>query len=209
MEARGIDPRTSHMLSERSTIWATPPLVFEGYEFITLYYLFKQFPAFFSLMRQPLVFEGYEFITLYYLFKQFPAFFLLWDSHWYLKVINLSPCIIFSNNFPPFFSYETASSEKTFFCCCPISIHFIIFCSSERCLKFLDCKFLLNNLLYLFISTRVTPNLLRLCIFYVDTLLCFAIIDFLLLFFWLKLLPNWLNYWCLQYRIYICVKKNN
>ena len=28
LELRGIDPRTSHMLSERSTIWATsPPLV--------------------------------------------------------------------------------------------------------------------------------------------------------------------------------------
>ena len=26
MEMRGIDPRTSRMLSERSTIWATPPL---------------------------------------------------------------------------------------------------------------------------------------------------------------------------------------
>ena len=25
MELRGIDPRTSHMLSERSTIWATAP----------------------------------------------------------------------------------------------------------------------------------------------------------------------------------------
>ena len=26
MEAPGIDPGTSRMLSERSTIWATPPL---------------------------------------------------------------------------------------------------------------------------------------------------------------------------------------
>ncbi len=26
MEVRGIDPRTSRMLSERSTIWATPPV---------------------------------------------------------------------------------------------------------------------------------------------------------------------------------------
>ena len=25
LELRGIDPRTSHMLSERSTIWATAP----------------------------------------------------------------------------------------------------------------------------------------------------------------------------------------
>ena len=25
LEMRGIDPRASHMLSERSTIWATPP----------------------------------------------------------------------------------------------------------------------------------------------------------------------------------------
>ena len=25
MELQGIDPRTSHMLSERSTIWATAP----------------------------------------------------------------------------------------------------------------------------------------------------------------------------------------
>ena len=25
MEMRGVDPRASHMLSERSTIWATPP----------------------------------------------------------------------------------------------------------------------------------------------------------------------------------------
>ena len=25
LEAPGIDPGTSHMLSERSTIWATPP----------------------------------------------------------------------------------------------------------------------------------------------------------------------------------------
>ena len=25
MEMRGIDPRASHMLSERSTTWATPP----------------------------------------------------------------------------------------------------------------------------------------------------------------------------------------
>ena len=28
MEAPGIDPGTSRMLSERSTIWATPPVVF-------------------------------------------------------------------------------------------------------------------------------------------------------------------------------------
>ena len=27
LELRGIDPRTSHMLSERSTIWATAPVV--------------------------------------------------------------------------------------------------------------------------------------------------------------------------------------
>ena len=27
MEMRGIDPRASHMLSERSTIWATPPII--------------------------------------------------------------------------------------------------------------------------------------------------------------------------------------
>ena len=26
LEAPGIDPGTSHMLSERSTIWATPPV---------------------------------------------------------------------------------------------------------------------------------------------------------------------------------------
>ena len=26
LEQRGIDPRTSHMLSERSTIWATAPV---------------------------------------------------------------------------------------------------------------------------------------------------------------------------------------
>ena len=26
LEDRGIDPRTSHMLSERSTIWARPPM---------------------------------------------------------------------------------------------------------------------------------------------------------------------------------------
>ena len=26
LEDRGIDPRTSHMLSERSTIWARPPV---------------------------------------------------------------------------------------------------------------------------------------------------------------------------------------
>ncbi len=26
LEVQGIDPRTSRMLSERSTIWATPPL---------------------------------------------------------------------------------------------------------------------------------------------------------------------------------------
>ena len=26
MEAPGIDPGPSHMLSERSTIWATPPI---------------------------------------------------------------------------------------------------------------------------------------------------------------------------------------
>ena len=26
MELRGIDPRTSHMLSERSTTWATAPM---------------------------------------------------------------------------------------------------------------------------------------------------------------------------------------
>ena len=32
MEMRGIDPRTSRMLSERSTIWATSP-------FLYLYYL--------------------------------------------------------------------------------------------------------------------------------------------------------------------------
>ena len=25
LEMRGIDPRASHMLSERSTTWATPP----------------------------------------------------------------------------------------------------------------------------------------------------------------------------------------
>ena len=30
MEAPGIDPGTSRMLSERSTIWATPPDVREG-----------------------------------------------------------------------------------------------------------------------------------------------------------------------------------
>ena len=30
MEAPGIDPGTSRMLSERSTIWATPPDVWEG-----------------------------------------------------------------------------------------------------------------------------------------------------------------------------------
>ena len=29
MEAPGIDPGTSRMLSERSTIWATPPLIHE------------------------------------------------------------------------------------------------------------------------------------------------------------------------------------
>ena len=27
LETRGIDPRTSHMLSERSTIWATSPVL--------------------------------------------------------------------------------------------------------------------------------------------------------------------------------------
>ena len=27
VELRGVDPRTSRMLSERSTIWATPPLI--------------------------------------------------------------------------------------------------------------------------------------------------------------------------------------
>ena len=26
LEMRGIDPRASHMLSERSTTWATPPV---------------------------------------------------------------------------------------------------------------------------------------------------------------------------------------
>ena len=30
MDAPGIDPGTSRMLSERSTIWATPPVVFMG-----------------------------------------------------------------------------------------------------------------------------------------------------------------------------------
>ncbi len=33
VEVRGIDPRTSRMLSERSTIWATPP----GWELIVLH----------------------------------------------------------------------------------------------------------------------------------------------------------------------------
>ena len=37
LENRGIDPRTSHMLSERSTIWASsPPVVSQN----TVYILF-------------------------------------------------------------------------------------------------------------------------------------------------------------------------
>jgi hypothetical protein len=39
MEMRGIDPRTSRMLSERSTIWATSPagrFKFWGYLFLTI-----------------------------------------------------------------------------------------------------------------------------------------------------------------------------
>ena len=30
LELRGIDPRTSHMLSERSTTWATAPVIWPG-----------------------------------------------------------------------------------------------------------------------------------------------------------------------------------
>ena len=36
MEAPGIDPGTSRMLSERSTIWATPPLLYAKLQFCLL-----------------------------------------------------------------------------------------------------------------------------------------------------------------------------
>ena len=36
MEAPGIDPGTSRMLSERSTIWATPPLLNAELQFCLL-----------------------------------------------------------------------------------------------------------------------------------------------------------------------------
>jgi hypothetical protein len=49
MEMRGIDPRTSRMLSERSTIWATSPYISEpimfqkarDYEQVRVFLLFK------------------------------------------------------------------------------------------------------------------------------------------------------------------------
>ena len=36
MELRGIDPRTSHMLSERSTTWATAPVIWPGARFVDI-----------------------------------------------------------------------------------------------------------------------------------------------------------------------------
>ena len=41
LEAPGIDPGTSRMLSERSTIWATPPIVKASKLCTTFYTRFK------------------------------------------------------------------------------------------------------------------------------------------------------------------------
>ena len=42
LEAPGIDPGTSRMLSERSTIWATPPFLFTPKLFILVFLKYKQ-----------------------------------------------------------------------------------------------------------------------------------------------------------------------
>ena len=90
LETRGIDPRTSHMLSERSTIWATAPVtiranynimgyVQQGYFRVHFAFAFCSFRCFTTLyFRERKLQDTVTLLTLY--FREFITTNCLRDS---------------------------------------------------------------------------------------------------------------------------------